>query len=183
MIRITGGEARGRQLKVPEGLSVRPTASKMRQALFNILASKVREAHFLDLCAGTGVIGIEALSRGAASLIAVDESPRNVRAIENALKVLSFEAEVIVGDVRDVLGRLPADHFDIIFGDPPYKTRLPSSIVELVDRRGLLKEDGILVLEHIRGYEFPENLSTLVFRKKREYGQSAFSFFERTPSI
>lgn len=177
MIRITGGEAKGRQIKVPEGLSVRPTASKMRQALFNILGSRVPESHFLDLCAGTGVMGIEALSRGAASLTAVDESPRNVRAIENALKALKFDAEVIAGDVRDVVARLPAEHFDIIFADPPYKTKLPGAILELVDRKGLLKPDGILAVEHSRDYKFPENLSTLVFAKKREYGQSAFSFF------
>lgn len=177
MIRITGGEAKGRQIKVPEGLSVRPTASKMRQALFNILIGKVEGADFLDLCAGTGAMGIEALSRGASSLIAVDESARNVRAIENALRALKFDAEVIAGDVRDVVARLPAEHFDIIFADPPYKTKLPGAIVELVDRKRLLRPGGVLAVEHTRDYKFPENLSTLVFAKKREYGQSAFSFF------
>lgn len=177
MIRITGGQARGRQIKVPEGLGVRPTASKMRQALFNILGEQVVGCVFLDLCAGTGIMGIEALSRGASSLVLVEESARNARSIRGALAACDFEAEVIVADVRDALNRLPAEHFDIIFADPPYKTRLPGVIVEIVDRKRLLNPDGVLAIEHVRDYKFPENLSTLVLTKSRDYGQSAFSFF------
>lgn len=147
-LRITGGQARGRSIESPQGLDVRPTSSKIRQALFNILGARVSGANFLDLFAGSGLMGMEAMSRGAGSLIAVEESGKLATAIEKTLERLNLEGEVIRGDVRDVVNNLPKLYFDIVFADPPYKSSLSKTVVQLVAKKRLLKPEGILVVEH-----------------------------------
>src|SRR5262249_16481896 len=114
---ITGGQARGRRIASPEGLAVRPTASKIRQALFNILGVRIKKAHFLDIFAGTGMMGLEALSRGAAELTVVEESRKMVRAIEASLLRLGYEsqAQIYTADFRQLLPTLTPHQFDVIF--------------------------------------------------------------------
>lgn len=179
-MRITGGQARGRQIVCPEGKDIRPTASKVRQALFNILANRIHDARFLDLFAGTGLMGLEALSRGARSLISVEESRQMVKAIETSLKTIGFEGEVIAGDVRQVLPILEPRAFDIIFADPPYKSPLGQTVLKLVDKHDLLAEDALFVIEHSREEKFPQEI-TLCLADCRIYGQTALSFFRRMP--
>lgn len=176
-MRITGGESRGRLVQSPDGLDVRPTASKIRQAIFNILHERVVQARFLDLFAGTGLMGIEGMSRGADSLVAVEQNRQMVKAIELSLKTLGYEGEVICADYQRAMATLPPAKFDIIFADPPYKTNLPTAVVEAVERYDLLDLDGVLVVEHARGYKFSENQQLLKQFDCREYGQSAISFF------
>jgi 16S rRNA (guanine966-N2)-methyltransferase len=171
-MRITGGQCVG-----PPGLQTRPTASKIRQAFFNILGRKFPGARFLDLFAGTGLMGLEALSRGASSLIAVEENRNMVRAIEGNLKQLHLEAEVICGDVRRVLPVLEPEAFDIIFADPPYKTSLAQSAVQGVRDHGLLAPDGILAVEHARGADLLDQVGQLEKFDCRQYGQTAVSFY------
>jgi 16S rRNA (guanine966-N2)-methyltransferase len=176
-MRITGGEARGRLVPSPEGLEVRPTASKIRQAFFNILSAKVPEADFLDVFSGTGLMGLEALSRGAGSLTAIEEARRMVRSLEDSLKLLGYEGQVIAGDFRKVLATLPPLQFDIIFSDPPYRSPFPTTVLLAVERFELLKEDGVLAIEHARGYRFENENGRLQQYDRREYGQTALSFF------
>ncbi len=176
-VRITGGEARGRLVAGPEGLELRPTGSKVRQAFFNICANKLYECSFLDLCAGTGLIGLEALSRGASSLIFVEENRKAARAIEGNLKYLGYEAEVICSDLRRVLPILNRKSFDIIFADPPYKSGLYESILSLVDKHELLADNGTLVLEHLKANPTPEKSGALLKQSVRNYGQTALSFY------
>ncbi len=176
-MRITGGEARGRLVPSPVGLAVRPTASKIRQAFFNILQAKVGQCDFLDVFSGTGLMGLEALSRGAHSLVSVDADRRMVKSLEESLKLLGFEAEVIAGDYRHILSTLPPLKFDIIFADPPYKTNYPVGVVETVERCELLKEGGILAIEHVRGYRFADQEGPLQVYDRRQYGQTVLSFF------
>ncbi len=178
-MKITGGDARGRSIASPNGLAVRPTASKIRQAFFNILGKKILHARFLDVFAGSGLIGLEALSRGAASSVFVEESRRMTRAIEASLSLLGFEAEVITADFRRTLAKLEHRHFDIIFADPPYQTPFAEQIVELVGRFDLLEDDGFLVVEHLRGRQLPVELGSLQKFDQRFYGQTALSFFAR----
>lgn len=177
-MRITGGEARGRQIACPDGLALRPTGSKMRQAFFNILANKLNEASFLDLCAGSGLMGLEALSRGAASLIAVEEDRKVARAIEANLKLLGYDGEVICGDVRKVLPVLAGSEFEIIFADPPYKSALAPCILELIEKHSLLRKNGSCVIEHLKNIEMPEQVGLMKRISHRNYGQSSFSFYE-----
>src|SRR5881628_2830881 len=128
-LRITGGEARGRSISGPIGLEARPTASKIRQAFFNILHERINGARFLDLFAGTGLMGIEALSRGAHQLVAVYESRKMTKMIQANLAKIGYEAEVISADVRRVIPILETDSFDIIFADPPYKGNKATSLL------------------------------------------------------
>jgi 16S rRNA (guanine966-N2)-methyltransferase len=179
---ITGGEARGRRIASPDNLEVRPTSSKIRQAFFNILGARIQDARFLDIFAGSGLIGFEALSRGAQSLVAIEESKRMVAAIRKSAKILGFEnaAEVLQGDFRRAIEWLPQGGFDIAYADPPYKSPFPSSVVHLFDRNQILTPGGILAIEHAKGYQFPEDLISIKFIDSRSYGQTGLSFFEQT---
>ena len=176
-MRITGGAARGRVIEGPEGLELRPTGSKVRQAFFNILQNKLYGSSFLDVCAGTGLMGIEAMSRGAASLIAVEENRKIAKTIESNLKRLGFEAEVICADLRRVLPVLQERSFDIIYADPPYKGGLNETILQLVASHQLLNDEGVLIVEHLRSLPMPEECEQLKRSSLRHYGQSSLSFY------
>jgi 16S rRNA (guanine(966)-N(2))-methyltransferase RsmD len=176
-VRITGGTARGRVIAGPDGLDTRPTASKIRQAFFNILSGKVSGARFLDLCAGTGLMGMEALSRGAGPVVFVEENRKLAKAIELNVKRLGYEAEVICADARKVIPILEPEKFDIIFADPPYRSVLSLSVLRGVGSHRLLDADGTLAIEHDRGAQLPGDSEGLVRYDRREYGQTAVTFY------
>lgn len=176
-MRITGGNARGRLVSGPTGLDLRPTASKVRQAFFNIVGFELKGCNFLDLCAGTGLIGLEALSRGAERLIAVEDNRKAAKAIELNLNHLGFDGEVICGDVRKVLPVLAGDSFDIIFADPPYSSGLQESIIHLVEKHNLLGDQGLLVIEHLKSQMLAESTGKLQRSSIRHYGQTSLSFY------
>lgn len=180
-MRITGGTARGRLVCSPEGREVRPTGAKVRQALFNILGPRIAGARFLDICAGSGLMGIEALSRGASWLVSIEEARPLAKTIEMSLKTLDFEGEVIAGDFRQVLAVLERQSFDVIFADPPYKSPHINQIPLSVEKYDLLADGGILVVEHLRGHKFSEESELLEIQSTRNYGQTSLSFFAKTP--
>ena len=181
-MRITGGQARGRVITSPSGLDVRPTASKIRQALFNILGDRVVDAHFLDIFAGSGLIGMEALSRGAQSLTGIEEQKKMARAIEQGLRSLDLNGKIYSADFRQMLPKFEPKSFDIIFADPPYKTPFGKIVVEKIDQLDLLSDDGVLILEHLRDYAVPEQLVNLERYDFRHYGQTTLSFFRKRNS-
>jgi 16S rRNA (guanine966-N2)-methyltransferase len=162
---------------------VRPTASKIRQAFFNILGPRIAGARFIDVCAGSGLMGLEALSRGAASLIAIEEDRQLVRAIEANIKRLGYEAEVICGDLKKVLPVLEAHSGDIIFADPPYKSGLDKSVLCLVARGRLLSPDGIMAIERAASSKLSgstaeaEDDFNLENFDNRKYGQTIIGFY------
>jgi 16S rRNA (guanine(966)-N(2))-methyltransferase RsmD len=176
-MRITGGTARGRLISCPEGLDVRPTASKIRQAFFNILAYKVPDCRFLDLFAGSGLMGLEAASRGAASLLVVEQTKLQVKAIEGNYQKLGLPGKVVCADVREFLRTLEPSSFDIIFADPPYRSTYPKLVLADVDKFQLLAANGVLAIEHARENQLAEKGHNLVRTDYREYGQTAISFY------
>ncbi len=181
LMKITGGQACGRPIAVPTIHGVRPTGSKMRQALFNILGRKVHDAEFLDLFAGSGLIGFEALSRGARSLTCVEKNMVCMRCLEINAQRLGFQNKIkmIRNDFRKAIANLSGQQFDIIFADPPYKSDFAYLVAELVAENNLLKNEGILVVEHqIHPGLDPQN-SKLSLIECRPYSQSAFSFFTK----
>lgn len=178
-MRITGGEARGRLVASPPGIAVRPTSSKIRQALFNILGGRVVDARFLDICGGTGLMGIEALSRGAGQLTVIELKKKLAANISANLEKLSYDADVIIGDVRERLGDLQGSKFDIIFADPPYKSPVAKSVLHMVERYDLLDDDGLLIIEHSKDTDLPLDKVSLTRTNKREYGHTFLSFFEK----
>src|SRR5512143_3381375 len=151
-MKVIGGAARGRKLKVPKGHTVRPTAARVKESLFNILPHDFTGLRVLDLFAGSGNVSIEALSRGAIEAVLVDESSRSVAAIrENLTRLeLSRRAQVWVAPVSRSLRKLDqaSEKFDLIFLDPPYDKGLVTTTLEAVGRSCLLNPAGIVVVEH-----------------------------------
>src|SRR5262252_970010 len=151
-MRVIGGIYGGRRLQAPRGLAVRPTSDRLRETLFDILAPRIEGARFLDICAGSGAAGIEALSRGAASCTFVDLSRRACAVIEENLAALDIEDNTVILK-RDAVKALKAlseqeQQFDIAFFDPPYASGLYPDVMETVARSELLAPDGLLVVEH-----------------------------------
>lgn len=191
MLKITGGAWRGRNLQVPPGLTTRPSGSKVRQALFNILGPRVVGARLADLFCGPGTLGIEALSRGAAWCLFVEQTPAVVQVLRANLAALDAQgrARVLVADAAGpaLAGQGP---LDIVLADPPYRQGQVARLATLCAAGGLLAPGGLLVVEHAP-QETPPEQSGLKLTDQRRYGQTMLSFLstpsaqplaERTPS-
>jgi len=181
-MRIIGGEARGRVVRLPGGSRIRPTADRVKESLFNILHI-ADGTSFLDLFAGSGNVGLEALSRGARFAAFVEKEMPLVRALEGRLVQFGFagRAEVIAADAQRGLGRLVrlGRRFDVIFSDPPYNQGLTGETLAWPDMREALAENGILVLQHSTR-EKPEALRDRpwVVADQRRYGDTVLSFLK-----
>lgn len=158
-LRIVAGKWRSRLLDIAEVPGLRPTSERIRETLFNWLSPSIQGARCLDLFAGTGALGFEALSRGAAQVVFVDSSRRAIRAIENSVKTLdAMGAMVHCGDAEDYLRTARRESFDIVFLDPPFADDRLQDVCRLIDERGLLAPGGRIYLEQDRaraGIELP----------------------------
>src|SRR5258708_10964854 len=137
-MRIIAGKYRGRRLKSPPSLQTRPTSDRLRETLFNILAPRIKGARFLDLCAGSGAVGIEALSRGASHVTFVDQSRKMCALIEANLEAIAdgIDVELVSGEAVEFLRRRAkkgVSPFDIIFFDPPYESDYDDILERMVD--------------------------------------------------
>jgi 16S rRNA (guanine966-N2)-methyltransferase len=182
MTRIIAGRGKGRRLKTPRGLLTRPTAARLRQTLFDILAPVLPGCRFLDAFAGSGAIGLEALSRGAARVVFVDTSAPAIAAIrENvaALAAAGGEAQVVRQDARIALGAL-ADtgvRFDVIYLDPPYDSALYEDLLDVVSTMGLLQQRGVAVAEHFHKRALPATIGRLARTRSVRVGDHRLSFY------
>ncbi len=176
-MRITGGIGRGRRLTVPAGDRVRPTSDKVKQALFNILGDQVRGARFLDLFAGAGGIGLEALSREAGLVVFVDSARESLAAIRKNIEALgcAHRAIVIASRAESFLKR-PSEPYDIIFLDPPYRMEL-APLLRLIAEAGLLRHGGLVVAEHFKKQPSPEGAGPLERYREAVYGDTALAFY------
>ena len=183
-LRIIAGIYRGRHLKSPPSLDVRPTSDRLRETLFNILAPQINGVRFLDLCAGSGAVGIEALSRGAAHATFVDRSRKICRLIEVNLdlcKVPEDQTDIFNLEASDFLHQTHSRKlrpWDIIFFDPPYQ----EDYLRVLDFMGshpadLLTEDGLVVVEHYHKNQLPEAIGSLRRSRVLKQGDSSLSFF------
>ena len=175
-LRITAGSLRGRRVAVPKR-DVRPTSERARQAFFNIVGAAIDGARFLDLFAGSGIFSLEALSRGAASATAVDQSRQQMMELERSAAALGVAVRTVTGDVIPSLRRVAGEAFDIVYADPPYAygdyEKLLGAIAALS-----LSGEAIVAVEHRRRTEpFPEPPATLPFWRRAEYGEVWISFF------
>jgi 16S rRNA (guanine966-N2)-methyltransferase len=177
IMRITGGTGKGRKLRVPAGSRVRPTSDKVKQALFNILAGRVRDAAFLDLFSGTGGIGIEALSRGAKQVFFVDDSRDSLQATRHNLEQAGFgnEAKVVASRAESFLKKTE-EQFDIIFLDPPYSLE-QQPLLECVSESRVIRPDSIVVYEHFKKQESPQAAGRLVLDREAVYGDTVLAFY------
>ena len=183
-MRIISGKYRGRKLKTPPSLKTRPTSDRLRETLFSILAPRIEGARFLDLCAGSGAVGIEALSRGAAQVTFVDRSRKMYALIETNLKMLNvvdYEIDVVSKEVLEFLrkhAKQEDEPFDIMFFDPPYAT----DYEDLLDYIGehaarLLAENGVIVVEHHKKKDLPIEFGGLRRYRVVKQGDSSLSFY------
>lgn len=181
-MRVTGGIFGGRKLQTISGRATRPTTDKVRQAIFNVLMHDVEGAKILDIFAGSGALGIDALSRGAKLTVFVESGRAQVNAIKNNLRNLGLAADVLVEDYRTACRHLSESEnkFDLIFADPPYDEVTPSEIMETVLQYGLLSPDGLLIIEHKRGQAKDSDKMHLL--KKRRFGQTEVSFYAQKQS-
>src|SRR6266511_1196798 len=177
-MRLTGGHDRGRRLIVPRGSKTRPTAAKVREAIFNLLGPP--PGPVLDLYAGSGALGIEALSRGAAAAVFVERDANALASLRRNLRELGVEerATVIGADVRTALRRLAASgaEFSWVFLDPPYARETEGVLAEL-SGADLLTACAVVIVEHDRRHRPPESVGGLFLTDRREYGDTELSFY------
>lgn len=180
-MRIIAGKFRGKRLFSPEGEGTRPTSDKVRESVFGILASRGEiGGRVLDLFAGTGALGLEALSRGADTAVFVDKSPAAAKIIRKNIALTGADAEVYNTDwkvaVRKLTGR-----FDLIFLDPPYALGAETDVVAAIDERDLLAEGGVIVVEHDARNDFATAESFAADR--RTYRGTSVTFLRRREEI
>ena len=186
-MRISGGSAKGRKVGsrkafVAKGNSdeLRPTAAKVRQAIFNILAGKIDGCRFLDLYAGTGAVGIEALSRGAGHVVFVENNPARVGIIETLVEKFGFigRASVVKAHAASFLKKCPQGSFDIIFLDPPYAADELAHSLPVIDESLLVRKEGIVIAEHSSKKVLTCPLNYLRLKKNYRYGDTALTLYE-----
>jgi 16S rRNA (guanine(966)-N(2))-methyltransferase RsmD len=160
-------------------MQVRPTSDRLRETLFNVIAGRVPDSRFLDLCAGSGAVGIEALSRGATHATFVDRSRRSCQLIEanlNLCGVPEEQRDIYCSEVTEFLKQSGGDEWDLIFLDPPYKTDY-SRILQIIGSSQLLHDDGLLVVEHHHKTDLPETIGKLRRTRILKQGDSSLTFY------
>ena len=178
-MRVIAGAFKGRNLKSPPSLDVRPTSDRLRETLFNVIASRVPDSRFLDLCAGSGAIGIEALSRGAAHATFVDPSRRSCQLIEANLKLCQVPEEqrdIYCSEASEFLKQSDKDEWDVIFLDPPYNTDY-LRLLEVLGASGAVSDEGLLIVEHHHKTTLPERIGSLTRTRVLKQGDSSLSFY------
>ena len=181
-MRVISGLYRGRVLKGPPDNKTRPTSDRLRETLFNVLTPRIDDdTRFLDLCAGTGAVGIEALSRGAAFVTFVDRSKRSCALIEENLDKLAIpeeQTEIIGNDADNFTGREHKLGWDIVFFDPPYDSDYGIVLHEFAYNATLLREGGILVAEHHSKKHMPDAVGSIRRWRVLKQGETSLSFYE-----
>jgi 16S rRNA (guanine966-N2)-methyltransferase len=190
MVRISSGRLKGRKIVTSkkiftsaEGEELRPTSSKVREAIFNILQAEIGQALFLDLYAGTGAVGLEALSRGAERVFFVENNQVRSKAIMGYLDKLGLEdrAAVYQEKAEAFLQRVMRTgvKFDIIFADPPYLSDEIMNVLQYVGEYSLLKDDGCMLVEHSSKKALPESIRDIKKVKKYKYGDTMITLYRK----
>jgi 16S rRNA (guanine966-N2)-methyltransferase len=183
-VRIIAGEFRGRRLQTPKGRGIRPTSDRVREAIFNVIAARVAGANVLDLFAGTGALGLEALSRRAARAVFVDQNSEATRLIEENIHLCGVADRSILIR-RAILPSLAtlatllagAGGFDLVFLDPPYGQDLVPVVLERLTELQLVSHSALAVAEHHRHDSIPSPCGGWDRTKERRYGDTLVSFF------
>jgi 16S rRNA (guanine966-N2)-methyltransferase len=181
-VRIISGTFKGRRLTAPAGRATRPTADRIRESIFNILAGSIRNRRVLDLFAGTGALGIEALSRGAGSAVFVDQARSALTAIRHNIRNLELDdrTRVIQWDIRKNLNCLLSEPkgFDLVFMDPPYETSTVGPAIAALLSCGALAPGARVIIEHSVRETIGPTVDTLALADQRRFGKTLVSFME-----
>ncbi|MGA2782032.1 MAG: 16S rRNA (guanine(966)-N(2))-methyltransferase RsmD [Smithella sp.] len=181
-MRIIGGEAKGRTLHFPSGSKERPTSDFLREALFNLLGS-LQDKTFLDLFAGSGSVGLEAVSRGAKGVFFVEKNQHLVDVIKKNIQTccLDKDCRIIAGDIESGLRDLfrKKYEFDIIFADPPYNRNLVEATRKYLSKYQVLRKDGIIIIQHSIKEKFSKPEDDNIYQTdQRKYGDNALTFLK-----
>jgi 16S rRNA (guanine966-N2)-methyltransferase len=182
MLRIIGGTFRGRKIEQPELDTVRPTKDRIREAIFNVIAEAIPDANVLDLFAGSGAFGLEALSREAQKAVFIEKDPRCAKVIGKNIATLGVEgrSEVITSDVSAWLEKEGGKKaFDIVFADPPYNIGMARNILNMINRYDILNHSGILVIEHHGQEALPAAEGAFTLLKCKTYADISVSFYKK----
>ena len=178
-MRVISGSARGRKLKEPAGLDIRPTSDMVKESVFNIIQFDIEGRRVLDLFAGTGQFGIEALSRGAGSVVFVDSDPESVKLIRENVKLCGFSDSSTIY-CRDAIRYIKGDEkYDLVFIDPPYFTPLAALAVGKIIEFDKLYTNGIIICETRAGSILPEVSPPYFMQKEYKYGSVKITRYER----
>ncbi|GJL65888.1 MAG: methyltransferase [Nitrospirales bacterium] len=184
VMRVIAGTQKGRRLKAPVGNRIRPTSARVREALFSILHTQVPGAKVLDLCCGTGTIGLEALSRGASRVVFVDNHLDSMQLLKDNLKRCGNPDNTVAvsGDAWNIVRQphiLQEAPYDIIYVDPPYQHQEIVPLVSKLAAQHLLSDDGILVLEHFWKTIVSQEVDALKQVRQARYGDTILTFFQQ----
>jgi 16S rRNA (guanine966-N2)-methyltransferase len=182
IMRVISGVCKGRPLKAVQGMTTRPTTDKVKESLFNIIGPFFDGGNVLDLFSGSGSLGLEALSRGMEKGVFVEKDPKALQVIKGNIQAcrMEEESEVLRSDALRSIKMLGGRgvRFDLIMMDPPYKiaNSIPSILSEIEENQ-LLAEDGLIICEHGKELELPEQIGSFVKYRHEKYGITAISFF------
>ncbi len=175
-MRVISGTAGGRRLETPRGMAVRPTTEKVKEALFSSIQFELEGKKVLDLFAGSGQLGIEALSRGAESAVFVDNSSDSLEIVKNNLKKCGFSADVLKCDGTAYIYSVQ-EKFDFIFLDPPYGTGLLLKALEGAAEK--ISPGGVITAEHPLEEELPDTIGNCFVSRRKKYGKLQLTFYRR----
>lgn len=180
-IRIIAGSMRGRRIEVAERPNLRPTSDRVRESLFNLLGQRLDGWDVLDLYAGTGVLGIESLSRGARRVVFVEKDAKTRRILRANLRRLGIEsrARVLGGEVRDELARSELGSFELVLADPPYDDPAASALPEILEATRVVRDEGLFVIEQDAGAEGPRVPANWKLRREARYGRTVLRIYDR----
>jgi len=183
-MRIVAGQWRGRHLAIPKGRGIRPTLERVREAMFDVLQSDIPDARVLDLCAGSGALGFEALSRGARRVKWCDADPRCIDTIrENAQKlgVVLTSRSLFAMPVLDAVWRIAksSEPFDVVFFDPPYEAGLYDETLLALSLSGRVSPGGVVAVEHSKNIKLSPSYGHLVLDRVRQYGDTYVTYYRR----
>ena len=181
-LRLTGGTLRSRSVKTPSGRAVRPTPARVKEALFSILADRLDNANVLDLFAGTGALGFEALSRGAAHATFVEQHRPTAAALRGAAQALGLtDRTTVLALSTERAARVLEGRYDLVFADPPYAQAYPAVTFATLRERGAIDERSLVVYEHSSRLPAPADPA---FRLQRAaaYGEVALAFLQPEPA-
>lgn len=182
-MRVISGSQGGRVLKGPGRLPIRPTADRVKEALFNVLRDRTPRSRFLDLYAGTGAVGIEALSRGAQAATFVEHAGPALRILRANLEHCGFATvgTLVSAEVTAFLsrGKREGPHYDLVFGDPPYAFGAWDHVLSSLGRSAMIDPQAVVVLEHPAKVALPERVGSLIRFRSHQYGDTALSYYRR----
>lgn len=183
-MRITGGRSRGKTLASLRGMNIRPTSSKVREAIFNILGQDMTGVMVLDLFAGTGILGIEALSRGAEAAVFIDKSDQSIKIINKNLTLCGcedicrvFKRDITKGSAFESL--MIKGRVDLVFIDPPYGKGIIPPVLMMLSGCGILSGHALAVTESSKNDPLPERSGTLFLSNTRIYGETRIDIYKR----